>query len=103
MTNEPNTQVEVETVAMDIGPDAVAETPAEPALPPKSPIALNVTLAHPIIEELKRRDEVPIFMLRVNAEDREAFEKRNPRDENGFIVEGGDDGQWAATYQMALS
>lgn len=102
MTNEPNTQVEVETVAMDIGPDAVAETPAEPALPPKSPIALNVTLAHPIIEELKRRDEVPIFMLRVNAEDREAFEKRNPRDENGFIVEGGDDGQWAATYQMAV-
>lgn len=105
MSNEDLGQpMPVNQEPMDVSPKPAVEAPAEapkPAAPKKPPMALNVTLSHPIIEELKRRDEIPVFMLRVTAEEREDFENRNPRDENGFIVEGGEESEWMASYQMA--
>lgn len=97
MNNIPN-EAQEQPRGQELPPVTEPETPP---VPEKSPISVTVNLSHEIIEKLSRNEEIPVFLLRVTAEEREAFENRNPRDENGFLVEGGNEGEWAAVYQIA--
>jgi len=91
----------------DTGNDPVEETSTE-----KTPAAAasentgrglcgNVTVTAPILEPVKRKDILPIFVVRTTAEELEKFVENHPMDPKGELYIGLKGGEWLNAYEQA--